>query len=165
MLSYHLHRGLPSDVFCRRLRIYCSVATYTNCLILLHFIMLLSRIIILFSTLYNVSTSSCAHLTIILSSLSFQSSSINPLFPISLLIPSTQVRLRLGRFRLPGGLHFKASFDKLWSERENQQDATVRCLFSTISQHVSGIIMPIFRRTRRTLLHVLCCAGSAGCGW
>jgi len=25
----------------------------------------------------------------------------------------------------------------LWSERENQQDATVRCLFLTISQHVS----------------------------
>jgi len=39
---------------------------------------------------------------------------------------------------------------KLWSERENQQDATVRCLLSTISQHVSGIIMPIFRRPRRT---------------
>jgi len=36
---------------------------------------------------------------------------------------------------------------KLWSERENQRDATVRCLFLTISQHVSGIIMPIFRRT------------------
>jgi len=53
---------------------------------------------------------------------------------------------------------------KLWSERENQQDATVRCLFSTISQHVSGIILPIFRRTRRMLLHVVCCAGSAGCG-
>ena len=43
-----------------------------------------------------------------------------------------------------------------WSERENQQDATVRCLFLTISQHVSGIIMPIFRRTRRMLLHVVC---------
>jgi len=38
---------------------------------------------------------------------------------------------------------------KLWSERENQQDATVRCLLSIFSQHVSVIIMPIFRRTRR----------------
>jgi len=47
---------------------------------------------------------------------------------------------------------------KLWSERENQQDARVRCLFLTISQHVSGIIMPIFMRTRRMLLHVVCCA-------
>jgi len=54
---------------------------------------------------------------------------------------------------------------KLWSERENQQDATVRSLLSTLSQHVSGIIMSIFRRTRRVLLHVVCCAGSAGCGW
>jgi len=54
---------------------------------------------------------------------------------------------------------------KLWSKRENQQDATVTCLFSTISQHVSGITMPIFRRTMRMLLHVVYCAGSAGCGW
>ena len=52
----------------------------------------------------------------------------------------------------------------LWSERENQQDATVRCLLWTFSQHVSGIIMPIFRRPWRVLLHVVCCAGSAGCG-
>ena len=42
---------------------------------------------------------------------------------------------------------------KLWSEIENQQDATVRCLLSILSQHISGIIMPIFRRTRRVLLH------------
>jgi len=39
---------------------------------------------------------------------------------------------------------------------------TVSCLFLTISQHVSGIIMPIFRRTRRMLLHVLCCAVTSG---
>jgi len=52
---------------------------------------------------------------------------------------------------------------KSWSERESQQDAAVRCLLSTLSQHVSGIIMPIFRRTRRVLLYVVCCAGSAGC--
>jgi len=49
---------------------------------------------------------------------------------------------------------------KLWSERENQQDATVRCLLSTLSQHVSGIIIPIFRRPRHVLLHVVCCAGT-----
>ena len=51
---------------------------------------------------------------------------------------------------------------KLWSERENQQDATVRYLLSIFSQHVSGIIMPIFRRTRRVLLHVVCCAVTSG---
>ena len=37
---------------------------------------------------------------------------------------------------------------KLWWERENQQDATIRCLLSTLSQHVSGIIMHIIRRIR-----------------
>ena len=51
---------------------------------------------------------------------------------------------------------------KLWSERENRQDATVRCLLSTLSQHVSGIIMPIFRTTRRVLLNVVCCAVTSG---
>ena len=61
------------------------------------------------------------------------------------------------------GLHVRYRY--LWSGRENQQHATVRCLLSILSQHVSGIIMPIFRRTRRVLLHVVCCAGSAGCGW
>ena len=33
-----------------------------------------------------------------------------------------------------------------------------------LSQHVSGIIMPIFRRTKTVLLHMVYCAGSAGCG-
>jgi len=48
-------------------------------------------------------------------------------------------------------------------ERENQQDATIRCLLSTLSQHVSGIIMPNFRRTKdRVLLHVVCCAVTSG---
>jgi len=57
-------------------------------------------------------------------------------------------------------------FEERERERENQQDATIRCLLSTLSQNVSGIIMPIFRRTKdRVLLHVVCCAGSAGCGW
>ena len=55
----------------------------------------------------------------------------------------TETKVTFFRFRWP------CIMSKLWSERENQQDATVRCLFSTISQHVSGIIMPIFRRTRR----------------
>ena len=51
-------------------------------------------------------------------------------------------------------------------EKTNKmQQLDVYFLFLTISQHVSGIIMPIFRRTRRMLLHVVCCAGSAGCGW
>ena len=31
----------------------------------------------------------------------------------------------------------------LWSERENQQDATVRCLLSTLSQHYSHSVVQI----------------------
>ena len=37
--------------------------------------------------------------------------------------------------------------------------------YQLLSQHVSGIIMPIFRRTKTVLLHLVYCAGSAGCGW
>ena len=40
--------------------------------------------------------------------------------------------------------------------------------YQILSQHVSGIIMPIFRRTKTVLLHMVHCsgsAGSAGCGW
>jgi len=46
----------------------------------------------------------------------------------------------------------------LWRERENQQDATIRCLLSTLSQHVSGIIMPIFRRTKSMCYCMRCTA-------
>ena len=37
--------------------------------------------------------------------------------------------------------------------------------YQLLSQHVSGIIMPMFRRTKTVLLHMVYCAGSAGCGW
>ena len=40
---------------------------------------------------------------------------------------------------------FWFSPQRLWSERENQQDATVRCLFLTISQHVSGIRLVLLK--------------------
>ena len=60
--------------------------------------------------------------------------------------------------------------NKLWSERENQQDAPVRCLLSIIYQHDSGIIMPIFRRTK-TVCYCKWCAAlflldvvGSGCG-
>ena len=47
-----------------------------------------------------------------------------------------------------GCWHFDILFYTVKRERENQQDATIRCLLSTLSQHVLGIIMPIFRRTK-----------------
>jgi len=55
-------------------------------------------------------------------------------------------------------------------ERENQLVATIRCLLSTLSQHVSGIIMLIFRRTT-TVCYCTWCAAlvlldvvGSGCG-
>ena len=37
-------------------------------------------------------------------------------------------------------------------------------IIKRLSQHVSGIIMPIIRRTRPVLLHMVFCTGCAGCG-
>ena len=37
--------------------------------------------------------------------------------------------------------------------------------YQLLSQHVSGIITPIFRRTKTVLLHMVYRSGSAGCGW
>ena len=50
-------------------------------------------------------------------------------------------------------------------KREDQQDATIRRLLLTSVSTCSGIIMPIFRKTKALLLHLVCCSGSAGCGW
>ena len=89
-------------------------------------------------------------------------------------------------------------------KREDQQDATIRCLLLTFVstcfghhyahlQEIKGPVtafgvlvwfcwmwlvavvgrcvvgcerlMPIFRRTKALLLHLVCCSGSAGCGW
>ena len=67
------------------------------------------KIIYLFSSLFDVSTSSCAHLTIILS---FSSIRLCP-SSLLLLIPSAQVALGLPRFLLPGGLHSITFFGNL----------------------------------------------------
>ena len=66
---------------------------------------------LLFSRLFDISTSSCAHSTITLSfsSICLCHSSLLLLIPFppnSPLIPSAQVALGLPRFLLPGGLHF-----------------------------------------------------------
>ena len=68
------------------------------------------------------------------------------------------------------GEAYETALMKLWSERENQKDATIRCLLSTVSQHVSGIIIPIFRRTKtvcyctRFAALVLLDVVGSGCG-
>ena len=50
------------------------------------------------------------------------------------------------------------------SEKTNKMQQS-DVYYQLLSQHVSGIIMPIFRRTKTVLLHLVYCSGSAGCGW
>jgi len=81
-------------------------------------IIIIYLFIYLFSRLFNVSTSFCTHLTIILSFSSFclcHSSLLLliPFTPNNTLIPSAQVALSLPCFLLPGGLHFIAFFGSL----------------------------------------------------
>jgi len=80
--------------------------------------LLLLLLLLLFSRFYKVSTSSCAHWTLIVSSFSIRlcHSSLLPLVPFSPIsprIPSAQVSLGLPRFLLPGGFHFIACFGSL----------------------------------------------------
>ena len=73
-------------------------------------------LLLLFSRLFDVSTSSCAHLTIIFFlqlPLSFQSSSINPFSPQQSSYPFRPGTFGFPRFLLPGGLHFIISFGSL----------------------------------------------------
>ena len=49
-------------------------------------------------------------------------------------------------------------------DRTNKMQQSV-VYYQLLSQHVSGIIMPIFRRTKALLLSLVCCSGSVGCGW
>ena len=58
-------------------------------------------------------------------------------------------------------------FHEIWYwgvKREDQQDATIRCLLLT---SVSSCFVNHYAHFRRSkaLLHLLCCSGSAGCGW
>ena len=63
---------------------------------------------------------------------------------------------------VPVTVHRQQSVKKEKKPNKMQQsDVYYQLLF----QHVSGIIMPIFRRTKALLLHLVCCSGSAGCGW
>ena len=41
----------------------------------------------------------------------------------------------------------------------------MRAVLASCKTTCFGIIMPIFRRTKALLLHLVCCSGSAGCGW
>jgi len=59
----------------------------------------------------------------------------------------------------------RASWAKC-EERENQQDATIRCLLSTSVSTCFGHHYAHLQENKdRVLLHMVCCADSAGCGW
>jgi len=61
----------------------------------------------------------------------------------------------------------RANFRTLREEREKKTNKMQKLdvYYQLLSQHVSGIIMPIFRGTTALLLHLVRCSGSAGCGW
>jgi len=51
-------------------------------------------------------------------------------------------------------------------ERENQQDAKISCLLSTSVPTCFGHHYAHLQENKeRVLLHMVYCAGSAGCGW
>ena len=58
----------------------------------------------------------------------------------------------------------RASWAKC-EERKTNKMQQLDVYYQLLSQHVSGIIMLIFRRTKALLLHLVYCSGSAGCGW
>ena len=65
--------------------------------------------------------------------------------------------------RVPVTVHREQSVNREEKTNKMQQSDVY---YQLLSQHVSGIIMFIFRTTKtRVLLHTVYCAGSAGCGW
>ena len=69
----------------------------------------------------------------------------------------TQVR----KLQVPVTVHREQSVKREKTNKMQQSDI----YYQLLSQHVSGIITPIFGRTKTVLLHVVYCSGSAGCGW
>ena len=84
------------------------------------------------------------------------------LYPRSRLHPSENQQLKF-RFLWP------CIVSKVWRERKNQQDATIRCLSTSVST-CFGHIMPIFRRTKTVCYCIWCTAlvllvvVGSGCG-
>ena len=50
-------------------------------------------------------------------------------------------------------------------KREDQQDATIRCLLLTSVSTYFGHHYAHLQENKRPVLHLVCCSGSAGCGW
>jgi len=64
-------------------------------------------------------------------------------------------------------------FSSIWKENTKKNVKTEKTnkmqqsnvYYQLLPQHVSGTIIPIFRRTKIVLLHMEYYSGSAGCGW
>jgi len=52
-----------------------------------------------------------------------------------------------------------------YEDRKTNKMQQLDVYYYLLSQHVSGIIMPIFRRTKAQLLHLVYFSGYDGCGW
>jgi len=60
----------------------------------------------------------------------------------------------------------RASWAKYEERKKTNKMQQLDVYYQLLSQPVSGIIMPIFRKNKdRVLLHTVYCSGSAGCGW
>jgi len=59
----------------------------------------------------------------------------------------------------------RASWAKCEEREKTNKMQQLDVYYYLLSQHVSGIIMPFFRRTKTVLLHLVYCSGSDGCGW
>ena len=79
------------------------------------------------------------------------------------LIPSLRAVSKLFdcKLQVPVTVHREQSVRREETNKMQRSDV----YYQLLSQHVSGIIMAIFRRTKALLLHLVCCSGSAGCGW
>jgi hypothetical protein len=58
-------------------------------------------------------------------------------------------------------VHREQSVKREKTNKTQQSDV----YYQLLSQHVSGIIMPIYRGKKALVLDLVCCSGSAGCGW
>jgi len=72
--------------------------------------------------------------------------------------------LRVKNMKLLGSCD-RASWSNCEEREKTNKMQQSGVYYQLLSQHVSDIIMPIFRRTKTVLLHMVYCAGSAACGW
>ena len=103
---------------------------------------------------------------------------IKTTFPITITKPKGQIFQRVGMCQpspvfpmgnptwcFPDPLHVTTLLLQSVKREKTNKMQQSDVYYQLLSQHVSGIIMPIFRRTKTVLLHMVYCSESAGCGW